>query len=133
MQLLSALLVDNIVKHPDGRVDLIGLFEAIYFDKAPFILENLSIFVEIGIEPTDRGQPRALGVAVCDPGGVVVGEPTVARFVVPTELEYPRPVAQLDLALFNIPFDKWGPYRVRFAIDNVVVREIPLDVAARAS
>lgn len=129
MKLLNALLLDNIVKHPDGRVDLLGLFEAIYFEQVPFILDSLSIFVEVEIETADRESRHTLELQMFTHDGKPASDPTTIQFMAPSAVEYPRSVAQLDLALFKVPFNAFGEYKLRVVLDGVPAREIPLEVA----
>lgn len=127
MTILNAHLIDDIRKHPDGRVDLIGLFEDLYLDALPVLLENLSLFVDLHLDPEDRGAARELELRVLGPDLAVV-QTSQIKFTVPPIDAYPRDTAQLDLALFEIPFHHYGPYRIDIASQGARLRSIPFRV-----
>ena len=128
MQITSALWVDEIRKHEDGRVDLLGLFEDIYLDEVPVTLESLSVFIDLEIAPEDRGRPHAIELRLTDDAGKPVQEPTKIRFSVPTEAEFPRPSAQLDLSLFQITFRRFGSHTLDILVDGAPARSLYLGV-----
>lgn len=128
MTVTAALLVDEIRKHDDGRVDLIGLFEDIYLPELPVTLESLQIFVDLEIDDSDRGERCELELRVIDPDGAPLQDPSRIRFPVPTRAQYPRASAQLDLALFQVPFRRTGPHEIQVRVAGNLVRRIPLHV-----
>lgn len=131
MQITSALWVDEIRKHGDGRVDLLGLFEDIYLDEVPVTLESLSVFIDMEISPKDRGRPHTLELRLTDDTGKPVQDPTTVRFSVPAESEFPRPTAQLDLSLFQITLRRFGPHALEILIDGFPARRLYLGVHGR--
>ena len=133
MKLLSALLIDNIVKHPDGRVDLMGLFEAIYFDRVPFTLESISLFAEVEFEDSERGKKHLLEIVVTGSlNGIIHTAPSIS-FTAPPISDYPRNVAQLDLALLRVPFANWGVYQVHIRLNGAELRVLPIEIVASDS
>jgi|GEM_PF-2380360 hypothetical protein len=128
MQVACALLIDEIRKHPDGRVDLLGLFEDIYLDSVPVTLESLSVFLDLEVAPEDKGKEHSLELSVTDPDGMVSGEVTRVRFGIPPAEEFPRESAQLDLALFEVPFHRFGPHAVEIRTGGRLLRRLPLFV-----
>lgn len=128
MTVTTALLVDEIRKHDDGRVDLLGLYEDIYLPELPVTLESLQVFVDLDIDDADRGRRCELDLVVVDPNGAPLQEPSRIRFPVPTYAQYPRSSAQLDLAVFQIPFRLAGPHEIQVRVAGTVVRRIPLHV-----
>ena len=128
MTIANALLVDDIRKHPDGRVDLVGLFEDIHFPNLPVQLESVSLFVDLVLAPEDRGQVRLLEISVLDPTGKAIQEPTRIKFTVPRSDQYDRDTAQLDLALFELPFHDYGPHRIDIRSEGSLVRTLPLRI-----
>jgi len=128
MQVLCALLIDEIRKHPDGRVDLLGLYEDIYLDQISVTLESISLFVDLEIYPEDKGREHSLELRVTDPDGTVVGDTTRIRFAVPPGDDFPRESAQLDLAMFNIALHRYGPHSVEIAAGGKLLRRLPLFV-----
>jgi hypothetical protein len=129
MQVLTALLLDEVRKYPDGRVDLLGLFEDVYFDEVPVTLESLSLFVDLLLEDGDKGRPHTLVFSIRDEEGTALQEPTRVRFAVPPPDQFPRSTAQLDMALFNVTFHRFGPHAIEIATeDGAVLRRVPMYV-----
>ena len=132
MQVITALLVDEVKKHPEGRVDLLGLFEDIYFDAVPVKLDAVSLYVDIALAPADKGVTHTLEFRLVAPDGAAKGEATKIRFAVPTESAFPRDAAQLDLVLFEQTFYEFGTHHVEIRHEGELLRRIPLHVSAKA-
>ena len=131
MQVITALLVDEVRKHDTGGVDLIGLFEDIFLDAVPVKLESLSIYVDLSLEPADKGTAHTLEFALVCPDGTAPDEPTAIRFSVPPHDDFPRESAQLDLVLFDQTFPVWGTYHVVVRKNGEILRRIPLHVSPK--
>lgn len=131
MQITSALFVDEIRKHDDGRVDLLGLFEDIYFEQVPVTLESLSLFVDMEITSADAGRPHVLELRLSAPSGELVQPPTKVRFAIPPEDALSRPTAQLDLSLFQLTFRQYGPHFLEILADDVPARRLYLGIQPR--
>ena len=132
MQVITALLVDEVRKHDNGGVDLIGLFEDIYFDAVPVKLESLGLYVDLSLSPADKGLAHTVEFALVSPDGETRDEPTKIRFSVPSHAEFPRDSAQLDLVLFEQTFDTFGTYHVEIRKSGAVLRRVPLYVSAKS-
>jgi hypothetical protein len=127
--ILNALFVDEIKKHPDGRVDLLGLFEDIYLPQMPVTVENLQVFVDLELVEADKGKShqiemRLVNVTTQEP----IQPPTRIKFALPPTAEFPRHTAQLDLALFEITFHAYGEYALELWADDTFARRLPLRV-----
>lgn len=128
MEVTSALLVEEVRKHEDGRVDLLGLFEDIYVADVPFILDNLSLFLDIELAPEDRGKKHVLEARLQDADGAPVQPARIIRFDIPDEDAYPRPTAQLDLIFPNVPFTRFGAHHLDVILDGKTARRVYLSV-----
>jgi hypothetical protein len=124
----SALVVDEIKIHDDGQVDLLGLREDLYFDQVPVILQSLSLFVELEITPEDRGVKHVLELRLIDHDGKVA-QATPIKFDIPAN--YERPTAHVDPTLFEVTFNRFGPYYLDLITDNVLARRLYLSVRKR--
>ena len=132
MQVAAALLVDEVRKHPEGGVDLLGLFEDIYFDEVPVTLESISVFIDLALSDADKGIQHSLEFLLVDPQGNAQQEPTRIRFAVPPAREFPRDSAQLDMALFTLTFHSFGTYWIEVRDNGELLRRIPLYVHSKA-
>lgn len=105
MQVLNALVVDEIREETDGITSLIGLRDTLYFPQVPIILERLLLYIELEIAPEDRGRPHLLAVRVSRADGKMLKAVPI-KFGVPDD--YDLPTAPLDPTLFEITFDTYG-------------------------
>lgn len=128
MEVISALLVDEVKKHPDGRVDLLGLFEDIYVEDVPFLLDNLSLFVDLEIADEDRGRGHAMEVHLLDEDGAPVQPARIIKFDVPAAEDYPRSTAQLDLIFPNVLFTRFGVHHLDIVLDGRRARRVYLSI-----
>ena len=127
MQVVSALLVDEIAKHDDGRVDLLGLFEDIYFEEVPVTLESISLYVDFELSAVDKGKEHTVDFRIVDEDNHPIQEaPTKIRFSVPAD--FPRDNAQLDMALFTITFQRFGAHYIELWHEGILLRRIGLHV-----
>lgn len=108
MRVVNALMVDEIRDREDGGVDLIGLREDLYFDAVPVILQTLTLFVEVGLTPEDRGRNHTLEFRLVEGATERVMRTASLRFTIAPN--HPRPTAPLDPTLFELPFERFGPY-----------------------
>ncbi|MBC8139600.1 MAG: hypothetical protein H8F28_27280 [Fibrella sp.] len=131
MQVITALLVDEVRKHPEGGVDLLGLFEDIYLDEVPVKLESISMYVDLALEPADKGVAHTVEFSLVAPDGKTHGEATKIRFSVPPHVEFPRDSAQLDLVLFEQTFMTFGTHHVEIRRGDQLLRRVPLHVSAK--
>lgn len=132
MQVITALLVDEVKKHPEGGVDLLGLFEDIYLDEVPVKLESISMYVDLALEPADKGVSHTVEFHLVGPDGKSHGEATKIRFAVPPHAEFPRDSAQLDLVLFEQTFMTFGTYHVEIRRGEQLLRRVPLHVSSKS-
>jgi hypothetical protein len=139
MNLLNAHLVDEIKKHTTGQVDLIGLYEDIYLEQVPATLENIQVFLDLGLEAIDKGKKHQIEMILLyhseNPEnsesksiGTEVGMPLKISFDVPTAADFSRNTAQLDLAFFDVTLPSYGRYTIEVNLDGVLQRRLPLFV-----
>lgn len=130
MEVTSALLVDQIVKHPDGRVDLLGLFEDVYVESVPVAIESLTLFVDLEVGPGDKGRPHQMELRLVDAaGGPAAPTPLRVGFDLPAD--YPRSTAQLDLDFPDATFRAFGEHIIEIVLDGDVKRRVHLYLHSR--
>ncbi len=105
MQVLNALVVDEIREDADGVTSLIGLRDTLHFAQLPVILERLLLYIELEIAPEDRGQPHILALRLSSADGKMLKAVPI-KFGVPDD--YDLPTAPLDPTLFEITFEQYG-------------------------
>ena len=130
MQIVTALIVDEIrdSASEEGRVDLIGLREDLFFDSVPVVLERLTLFVEMQIGADDRGRKHRLGFRLSDHSDKILKELPI-NFSLPEE--FPRMTAPLDPTLFELPFERFGPHYLDMFVNGDHQRRIYLSVLPR--
>lgn len=129
MRVLNALIVDEIRDREDGGVDLIGLRSDLYFDSIPVILETLTLFVEVGLAPDDRGKPHQLEFRLVEAETERILRSAPLRVSIP--LDHSRPTAPLDPTLFELPFERFGPHFLEIWTDGEPDRRILIPVLPR--
>lgn len=130
MQIVTALVVDEIrdSAHEEGRVDLIGLREDLYFDELPVILERMTLFIEVQLSADDRGRRHGLGFRLTDHVDKTLKEIPI-NFTIPEN--FPRMTAPLDPTLFELTFERYGPHYLDLFLDGEHQRRIYLNILPR--
>lgn len=105
MQILNALVVDEIREDAEGVTSLVGLRDTLHFEQVPVILERLLMYLEVEIAPEDRGQPHILALRLSSADGKMLKAVPI-KFGVPDD--YDIPTAPLDPAIFEIKFEQFG-------------------------
>jgi len=88
----------------------------------------MTLFVELEVSPEDRGRRHALGFRLSDDDDRVLKEVPI-QFSVPPD--YPRPTAPLDPTLFELPFERFGPYYLDIFVAGAHARRLYLTVRPR--
>jgi hypothetical protein len=130
MNVNAALVVDEIKIHDDGRVDLLGLREELFFERVPVVLASLSLFVELEITTHDRGKKHILELRLIDDDGRVAQAMPI-QFEIPAD--YERPVAHVDPTLFEVTFHRFGPHYLDLLADGNLLRRVYLNAAPQES
>jgi hypothetical protein len=128
VRILTALVVDEIRETDDGRVDLLGLREDLYFDTLPVLLKHMTLFLEFEVAPEDSGQSHRLGVRLSEANGRVLKELPL-RFTVPAGFD--RPTAPLNPTLFELPFEQFGLHHLDIFVAGEHARRLYLTVLPR--
>lgn len=131
MQITAALLVEEVVKHPNGKVDLIGLYEDIYTEEAPVTVDNVCLFLDLQMTPDDRGRKHGMEVRLLDAEDQPVRAPFAISFDVPAEADYPRSTAQLDLDFPDVTLPRFGAYVLEIVVNGQPTRRVPLTLQPR--
>jgi hypothetical protein len=132
MIVLNALLVDEIRKHPAGQVDLVGVYEDIYLESIPATIENIQLFLDLGLDDSDRGEKHQITLhLLMHQTQEAIITPLQIRFDVPSAAQFSRDTAQLDLAFFNVTFPAWGRFEIVVFLDDTEQRRLPLYVLSR--
>jgi hypothetical protein len=128
MEVTSALIVEEVKKHEDGRVDLLGLFEDIYVEHVPVVVDGLTLFLDLELAPEDKGRQHAMELRLIDAEGRVVQPPTKIAFDVPGDDLYPRATAQLDLDFPDVTFKSFGAHHLEVFLNGRRARRVYLSI-----
>jgi hypothetical protein len=130
MHIAFALFADAANLSQEGKLNILGVFDAVQVGALPSIHPRATVVVRLKGTPGDAGQ-HLLAMRWVNPRGeelwsskgqVDVGAP-------------PMGVAEMDLPLIaslDLPLDVAGTYTLRIALDDVVSAELPLVVRAAA-
>ncbi len=128
MEVTSALIVEEVKKHEDGRVDLLGLFEDIYVEHVPVTVDHFTLFLDLELAPEDKGRQHTMELRLIDAEGRVVQPPMKVTFDVPDEDLYPRSTAQLDLDFPDVTFKNFGVHYLQVLINGKTARRVYLSI-----
>jgi hypothetical protein len=133
MRLVAALMVDEIRRHPDGQVDLIGLFEDLYLDAVPAALESLTLYLELLVESDDLGRRHFLRLRLLGPNGGAVQAESRINFALPDDPELVGRAVPLDPTLFQLTLTAFGGHTLEILVDDALEpdRRLTLRVAPK--
>lgn len=121
-----ALLADYASVTTEGKLDITGLFNAIYADSLPAVHLQMRLVLEYVIEPGDPGTRKQVVARFLDPDGIELFR---------VEVEEPLPAhAQIGptraqvLELTDVRFTKYGDHHFSISIDGQERATIPLRV-----
>ena len=126
MHIAFALFADAANLSQEGKLNILGVFDAVQVGTLPSIHPRATVVVRLKGTPADAGQ-HVLAMRWINPRGdelwnsvghVDVGTPPMGV----TEMDLPL-IASLDL-----PLDVAGTYTLRIALDDTISAELPLVV-----
>lgn len=128
MEVISALLLEEVKKHPNGKVDLLGLFEDIHTDVLPVRADPFALFLDLEIGDEDRGKEHTLELRLLDGEARPLLLALEIRFALPAAQTAARSSGQLDLDLSHVTFPRHGVYFLEVVLDGQAKRRVYLSV-----
>jgi hypothetical protein len=129
MRVTIALLADAANVSREGKLNILGVFDAIYARSFPTTHPQMQLVLRFEAAPTESGATRSVEVRLVAPDGRVL-------FRVPGALAIQRGEAgeatRIDrlFSLSNVGFDQPGRYAIEVAVDGELAAAVPLRVEA---
>lgn len=126
MYVAFALLADAANVAVDGKLNILGVFDAVHAASLPAVHPRVHLVVRLKAQPSDAGTHR-LVLQVTGPGGATVLSHEAQMNIQPP----PAGVAEIDIPLvqaFDLPLERSGPHAVLLLLDGHVVAQLPLAV-----
>lgn len=129
MDLRFALLADHVAETREGKLVIVGEFNAIRAPNAPVTHSRMFLVARLEARVTEGSQHR-LRIALVDEDGnhVIPASPEIPIDFVPTSPGHPL-VAQVIVGLENIRFPHFGDYEFHLLVDGRLLADVPLTVA----
>jgi hypothetical protein len=131
MQVAFALFADAANLSQEGKLNVLGVFDALQVGSLPAVHPRAHLVVHLKGTPTDVGR-HTVTLRWINPGGselwtssgeLNVGQPPTGV----TEMDLPL-IAQIDL-----PIDGSGAYRMTISLDDRQSAEVPVQVRTAAA
>ena len=131
MYISFALFADAANLSQEGKLNILGVFDAVQVAELPAIHPRTTLVLRIKAEPADAGAHR-LGLRWVSPEGTELWSTEGELNVKPTlgsagDVDFPL-IAALDL-----PLDEPGEYAMEIELDGEAAAEIPLHVRTAAA
>lgn len=126
MYVAFALLADAANVAADGKLNILGVFDALHAASFPAVHPRVNLVVRLKGEAADVGTHR-LALQVTGPGGATLLSHEAQMSIQPL----PAGVTDVDIPLvqtFDLPLERPGPHAVLLLLDGRVVAQLPLAV-----
>jgi len=126
MYVAFALLADAANVAVDGKLNILGVFDALHAASFPAVHPRVHLVVRLKAQTGDVGTHR-LGLQVTGPGGATLLGHEAQINIQPL----PNGVSDVDIPLvqaFDLPLERPGPHAVLLLLDGRVVAQLPLTV-----
>lgn len=127
MRVKVALLADYSNVSREGKLNILGIFDALYAGSFPTVHPHMQLVIRFEAEPAEAGSTRQVEVQFAAEGGEVVFRLPGSMTVQQGELgEAVR--ADHILTLTNMRFERPGRYAFTILVDERVEATVPLKV-----
>ncbi len=126
MYVAFALLADAANVAVDGKLNILGVFDALHAASFPAVHPRVHLVARFKGQASDVGTHR-LGLQVTGPGGATLLGHEAQLAIQPL----PAGITDVDIPLvqsFDLPLERPGPHTVLLLLDGRVVAQLPLTV-----
>ncbi len=129
---IEAFLLCDAATQGQGKLNVLGAFDAIFAKKMPVTLSTCSITTRIRFEKIEDGD-HSVKIHIINQDGKNIGPNLEGGVSVKTREGSDSTVANLILNIQGLKFEQYGTYRIDLAIDGNIKASVPLRVAEPAS
>ena len=128
MEISLAVVADAANVAEGGKLNLLGVFQAIYAPAVPCQHHALSLVITVLAEVHEKGRTAELRIAFIDPDGQTVAAPPPLPVPIPADESPYRGWHSVVFNMQNTVFAKFGAHEVHLWLDGARAATIPLDV-----
>jgi hypothetical protein len=129
MKLMTAALCESVHEHPDGRLDLLGVFHELSAPGFPAVQEQMTAVFVVEWNEEESG-PQPLRADLLAPDGRKVLTIEGYTDVVGAQRSGARPRTSLVMPIERVVFPVAGLYEFELLAGSDVVRTLPLRLLA---
>lgn len=122
---LEILTLCDFAADYHGRVCISGIIDKIYQPTLPFIIPRLTLYARVRFEEIEDGT-YPTRISFIDADGKLVMPPHTGKLHVKFNSEGRTAAANLITHPSNIPINKYGDYRVDFALGEKLYGSVPV-------
>lgn len=127
MELSLAALADAANISNFGKLNVLGIFQAIYTHEVPLQHPVMHLVLVFRMSAGEKGSPITIKVVLTDADGQILGTPPELIIEVPAE--HPgSPEFPLLIAIKNLVLPRFGDYRFDILVNGLTVGNIPLHI-----
>lgn len=124
---IETFLLCDAATHQQGKLNILGAFDAMFAKNLPAIHPACAIAVRIRFEKIEEGG-HAVKILIIDEDGKSIGPELKGNINVRFRQDMDSTTANLILNIQGLKFEKFGRYRIDLAIDGNVQASLPLRV-----
>ncbi len=129
---IEAFLLCDAATEQQGKLNVLGAFDAIFAEKMPVTLQTCSITTRVRFEKIEDGD-HSVKIHIINQDGKNIGPKLEGSVSVKTRPGSDSTVANLILNIQRLKFEQYGIYRIDLAIDGNIKASVPLRVAEPSS
>jgi hypothetical protein len=130
MKLILSLACEDARARPDGRLDFIGVFDALQAPGFPAAQDRMTVVFIMEWPPEDAGRHEFTADLIAPDGRKVL---TIEGHTDVMHGDAARPKTQLIMPLERVVFPEEGEYRFVLTVGDTRTRAFSLDVSERPS
>lgn len=125
---IEAFLLCDAATDQYGKLNVLGAFDNIYFQKMPAQYPACALAARVRFEKVEEGD-HTLRIYIIDEDGASIGPKLEGGISVRVPDAFGTSVANLILNLRGLEFKQFGKYRIDLAIDGNIQASLPLRVS----
>lgn len=131
MECTLAVLAEYASREDTGKLNIMGLFDAIRSDTFPYAMPQFYVVVRLTAGPAEFGTKKDVQLVLLDPDGKALGKMGGKGSVpVPDVVDISgRANMEVVLRMIGVPFPKPGNYAIAVLVNGEQKHSIPIDVS----
>ncbi len=129
---IEAFLLCDAATDQLGKLNVLGAFDNIYFQKVPAQYPACALAARVRFEKIEEGN-HPIRIFIMDEDGASIGPKLEGGISVRVAQHYSTSVANLILNMRGLEFKRFGNYQVDLAIDGNIVASLPLRISQAPS